>query len=362
MSRTSIDFLNTEGRIFSSRQEVTSHISDHVNLSELAGDLNVIGSVSSFKSLEAFLETIESHFTIVQQNGNLLLLNAKEFDVPYYVYWDDDFPIWFTTGRKTEDVPKTFDEYLKSESLMGRLWISKREMENLRQRIIENYPKVLMTYFTARRSRHSDIESIRRPDVDRTFQYYGKDARQTFEEIKYQYGVLPTNLKFVKANDFKFRVTKKGVFTIKHGGIGEVLKVIEDSIERLKSVKEAIDTSEFSIKPNKFVQDTNIPQSRPWAIHLKSEITKQDIDQFEGEELEEWEFMLSDIRTSFESETPSFQIKLIDKRTLGTSVLHSKNGSIRVYPRENTGIDQSFRIFEFVNDQIDPKSYATPVG
>lgn len=355
------DFLRVGDQQFASLEDVTSFITENVNLSEVDGDLSVIGAVSDFSSREEFIESTRQHFKLEQTNGEVLLFNAKELDVPYYVYWDDDFPVWFTTGRKTEDIPETIDKYLKSEPRIGRLWISKTEMEDLRQRIVRSYPDVLMTYFTATRSRHSEIDAKRRPRYERTFQYYGNDALETFNEVKYEYGVLPTNLKFQKANEFKFRVTKRGIFTVKHGGLNEVLTVIRDSIDRLKEVKEAIDTSEFSMVENKFADHRQIPQSRPWEVQLQSPLTQHDIDRFESEELQEWEFMLSELRTSTEKNATHFRAELIDDRTLGRTKLLSKGNSIRVYPREETDIDQSVRVFEFINDQIDPNAYATPV-
>lgn len=355
------DFLRVGQRDFSSLEDVTSYITDNIDLGNIDGDLSVIGSVSDFQSQDEFIQSSSSHFSLEQQNGDLLLFNARKLDVPYYIYWDDDFPVWFTTGRKTEDISETIDEYLKSDPRIGRLWISKTEMEDLRQRIIQTYPNVLMTYFTATRSRHSEVDAQRRPRYERTFQYYGKDALETFNEVKYEYGVLPTNLKFQRANDFKFRVTKRGIFTVKNGGLGEVLTVIRDSIDRLQDVKEAIDSSEFSTKQNKFASDNPLPQSRPWEVQLQSPLTERDVNRFEGEELGEWEFTLSDLRASFDGDSVNFQAELLDDRTLGRTKLLSKDGSIRIYPREETGIDQSVRVYEFINDQIDPNAFARQV-
>lgn len=357
------DFLNVKDREFTDLDEVTSHIADNVDLSDIDGDLSVIAAISDFTEFEEFRESLTSQFTIQQSNGNLTRLNANKLDVPYYVYFNDpEFPIFFTTGRKTEDLPETIDEYILGERKIGRLWISKTEMENLRQRIVNQYPDVLMPYFTATRSRHAEIEARRRPRHERTIQYYGKDGLETFDEMKFEYGVLPTNLKFQKANEFKFRVTTRGVFTIKHGGLDEVLTVIENSIERLREVKNAIDEAGYFEVENKFSRKRTIPQSRPWAVVLSEPLTQRDITRFEGEELEDWEFTLTDIDSSLNDEESYLRAELKDERTRAKTMLRSHNGSIRIYPREYTGIDQSIRVFEFINDQIDPDSYATVVS
>lgn len=379
------DFLNADGAEFYSLEEVTSHITETATLSDIEGDLSVIGSISDFETGDDFIESLQSHFFVERRHGDLLHLNAKELDVPYYVYLGEEFPIWFTTGRKTEDMPESIDAYLKSEIDIGRMWISKTQMENLRQRIVNRYPDVIMPYFTASRSEHSDISAQRRPRFERTFQYYGKDGLETFNEIKYEYGVLPTNLKFQRANEFKFRVTTRGVFTIKNGGLAEVLSVIHDSIERLQEVKEAIDTSGFKRTTNQFAGGQTIPESQPWAVQLNSSVTQADIERLE-EEIHEWEFNIGALDASFkqdvsESREPGgegplgeeqqqlatqsktrLKAELIDERSFSKTVLRSHEDTIRIYPREHTGIDQSVRLYEFITDQIDPEAYATQVA
>lgn len=368
MPQRDTDFLNIGDEDFNTLEEVTSHISNNVDLSSLSGDLSIIGSLSNFRTAPEFRDSITSHFEIEHSGTNTFLLNARYADVPYFVFLSDEgeeglFPIFFTSGRKTKDIPKTIDEYFKQELDIGRLWISKTEMEDLRQRISDTYDNILMPYFTATRSQHSETPARFRPRYDRTIQYYGDDGLATFEQMKYDYGVLPTNLKFQKANEFKFRVTTRGTFTIKNGGLDEVLSVIGDSINRLREVKRAIDTSDFTIQSNQYARGGNLPQSRPWAVELSNELDGDDIRRFRREELnEDWEFTLASLKEPDDSEGSQFQATLIDERTPGKTVLRARGSSLRIYPRERTGVDQSIRVFEFLNDQIDPGANATIVS
>lgn len=363
MSFKRLDFLNADGGEYRSLSDVTSHISDSVHMPNIDGDLSVIGTISDFDEIEQFLESTESHFTTEARFGNLFLLQANSLDVPYYVFHaaKSNFPIWFTTGRKTQDMPETIDAYIASEKDLGRLWISKTQMENLRQRVVDEHPDVLMPYFTASRSRHSDMPAKRRNEFERTIQYYGKDGLDTFEEVKHDYGVLPTNIKFQKANEFKFKFTTRGVFTIKNGGLSEVLNVIENAIERLREVKRAVDTSRYSIKQGKYGNNVQIPESKPWAIELSAPLDQSDVDRFSSEELQDWEFELASETVSIDEQESYYKAELYDKRTRGKTKIRSNENSIRIYPREKTGIDQAIRVFEFVNDQIDPSSVATRV-
>jgi hypothetical protein len=180
-------------------------------------------------------------------------------------------------------------------------------------------------------------------------------------------------------------VTTRGVFTIKNGGLAEVLSVIHDSIGRLQEVKEAIDTSGFKRTTNQFAGGQTIPESQPWAVQLNSAVTQADIERLE-EEIQEWEFNIGELDASFKQDVPEsrdptseeqlvqeqkqlvtqsktrLKAELIDERSFGKTVLRSHEDTIRIYPREHTGIDQSVRLFEFITDQIDPEAYATQVA
>lgn len=363
MPPQSTDFFQVEDRRFDSVEELISHVSETVDLGDLeGGDLNIIGTITNYGSFDELLSSIEPEFQVIQHNGQLARLNARQQNIPYYVYWQPDFPIWFTTGQKTDEIPQTIGKYLRNRGQIARLWISKREMEDLRRTLVRKDDSILMTYFSASRSRYSDQPAERRPNVDRAFQYYGRDALTTYEELKYEYGVLPTNLKFQKANEFKFRVANQGIFTIKDGGLSEVLEVIQNSIERLSEVKEAIDTADFSMVENKFVDSGKVPQSRPWTIHLNSQITAGEVDRFDDDTLEEWEFQVSELQQSFDREVPHFKAKLRDKDTLEEIIVRSNNDRLRVYPQEKSGIGQYIRLFEFVADQIDPSAQASAVN
>ena len=352
------DFLDAIDRDFGSLEEFTEYIREDVELNSLDGDLNVIGSVSDFPDRDAFVRSLETRFDVVRETDDLLLLNSVSKDVPYYVYLHGQFPLFFTTGTKTEDIPKTVDKYLVKEKDMSRMWVSRREMEKIRQDVTDRHPNILMPYFSAKRGAESDVEAKIRPKKKRTFIYHGDDGLKTFSELREQYGVLPNNMKFEMPNEFNFRVSTKGVFTINNGGLRESLTLIERSIKTLTEVKRYIDESEYTEEENKYVGGgkSRIPKSKPWAIELEKGLTETDVKGFKDSiEMEEWEFTVSRMKPSFEPE-PRFSSVVVDSNNYGRTDLEGTPERIRVYPRENTGIGQSLRLFRFVSEQIDPNS------
>jgi len=353
------DFLDAIDLKFSGIDDFTDYIKNEVNVSDIDGNLSIIGSIRDFNTDEEFARSLKRHFKIEDRSGDLVLLWSPNKQVSHYVYFNDEFPIFFTTARKTEDLPVTLWDYLRGEKQMSRLWIGKRQMENLRKNIVREHPQVSIPYFTGNRSRYSDVKAERRPGYKRTIQYYGKDGLQTFKEMKYQYGILPTNLQFEKPNSFKFRVKQSGIFTINKAGIPEVVDIIKDSIDRLNTIKKIIDTSDFDERQNDYAEG-QLTHSTPWGVKATSGITEDDIDHFEDKiELDEWEFTLSKFTPSIEE--TGFNADLMDEYNHGETSVRTKDNVIRVYPRENTGIDQSVRIYNFVNDHIDPNCEPTKV-
>lgn len=346
------DFLDAIDREYSGLDDFTQYIKNEVDIQDINGNLSIIGSIRDFGSNKEFTDSLGRHFEVMDRSGDLMLLWSGNKGISHYVYLNGEFPIFFTTARKTEDLPETIWNYLREEKEMSRMWIAKRQMENLRKNIVREHPEVIIPYFTGNRSRYSDVEAERRPGYKRTIQYYGKDGLSTFKEMKYQYGILPTNLQFEKANAFKFRVKQSGIFTINKAGIPEVLDIIKDSIDRLSAIKKIIDTSDFDERENNFA-DGNLTHSKPWGVEALGGISENDIDHFEDKiELDEWEFALSRFTPSVEE--TGFDAELIDEYNYGETSIKTKEDVIRVYPRKTTGIDQSVRIYNFVNDHIDP--------
>ncbi len=363
-----VDFLETEGREFDNLDQLTEFIKQEVDLSDLNGKLSLIGSVSDFDDKQQLLDSLRKSFEILEDRGNLTLMEPKEGSESYYMFYIEDFPVFLTTANKQggrnqrgDEISNTLFEHMMFEKNLGRLWISQDDMEEIRKKITAENPEVLMPYFAAKRSDHTEIDAQKRPSYSRTFQYTGDDGVKTFEELKYEYGVLPTNIVFEKPNYFKFRVSNEGVFTITRGGLDESLYLIKESIKKLRSVKEVIDSSSFSLEESKYSEDEKIPSSKPWAIEIQKGLDEADVKNIpENIEGSYWEFSVSNFTSEF-GEDPYFSALLIDDNNFGKIAIRSKEDSIRIYPREETGIDEAMRFFHFVNNQIDSSARPTTV-
>lgn len=364
MPGDTIDFLDAIGQGYSGREDFIDFIQSEDRLDKLPGkkNLSLVGSVSGHDR-PTFLQSLESHFDIVEEQENLLLLWASKERVPYYVSVDDtEFPIFFTAANKTDEIPETLGEYLKNDPAMSRMWVGKREMERLRQRMVREYDHILIPQFTAKRSKHSDIPAKKRPNYDRTIRYWADDGLEVFRHMKNRYGVLPTNIQFEQPSEFKCQLTQEGVFTALSDGVEQISDLISDTITRLRFIKEKIDTAEYedevAAEP---VQGVSFPYSKPWAIQLESRPTQEDIGHFEGNvAASNLQFKLLDFDPQYEER--AFDAELMDTTNYGRTTLKTKESSIRVYPKGDSFIDESIRVYNFVDDHIDPNLEAIRVA
>lgn len=351
-----LDFLDVGYETYGDFDSFIKYIKKDIDFSEIEGKMSLIGSICEFNTKKEFIETLDPIFHIVRDLGNLMLLSAGD-NVPFYLHMNEYCPVFFTTGTKTKDLPATVDKYLKETGSVSRLWIGKKQMDNIRRQIMAEHPDVRIPYFTAHHNPTSENvqEGITRPGFERTIQYYGEDGRRTFQEVQHKYGVFPTNVQFEKPNGFKFRITDDGVFTINRGA-SEPLDLIQNSIDQLRDVKDKVKTSEFDEFENEFVAEQSLEASEPWGIKLHGGLNRRDVDNFrENIQSRDWNFELSRMSASF-GETPGFRAEIVDKERYGKASMRTKGDLIRVYPRRKTSFSQFMRIFSFVNDHIDPQA------
>ena len=326
-------------------------------------NLKVIGSVSDFNSKVDFVDSLSSHFTVGRRFGEILTASAQVSEdvdrVRYYIYIDDTFPIFFTTGTLTKEIPPTLNEYLLSKPDMSRMWIAKRQLERLRRTLVSEYSHLLIPFFTGQRTKNVNIPAKRRGDFDRTIVYYGDDGLETFREMKLQYGILPTNIAFELPGRFKFRIKENGIFTLQDGGLSDVLYLLRETKSHLRRIKNAIDSSAYGTEQSRLME-RDIPYSEPWEIGLESKLKEGDVSNFaQNVEKEDHDLTVTEFSPSYDP--IGFSAEIVDTENFARADLRSTNDRIRIYPRDSTDIDQNIRLYNFVDDFIDPHCSPIPV-
>lgn len=344
-------------RDFDDIQELIQYLECERGDDQINSNLHIVATLSMFQNIDQFVESLRNfHFSIDERAGKLLLLSKESQGKRIYIYtfFDDrnNVPLFITDAKKTNEIPDILFTYINRTKEISNLWIAPKVMKEIKDNLVREYPDMIITYFSAKRSPNTDIHSEFRPHVERGIQYRGNDGKHTLEEMEFYYGVLPKILEVQLPNGIAFRIDNKGIITLRHGHFAGIFKIIEEVISRLENVREAIGESGYSIsKVGSRRQFSNAIQI-PWSIDVPVEMHYDDVSRFcKAIRSEEWNFTV--LEQVLLPGSMFFSARLIDEHTGSLLDISTTGKKIDVYPVEKIDIGTSMRFFEFVVENID---------
>lgn len=185
------------------------------------GNTQIVAAMTPFTNPgELKRSLITWGFSIKGEWGNLLHV-TKEREVPFYAFLTDPVVLFITLARKTEDIPGTILNYLRSADDVVLIRMGSRRMRMIRNTLADRFPGIRLSYFTAHREPHSSIPSACRKESQRTIIYSGADGFDTLEEMEYQYGIVSRIMEFhydgTVYGKLGIRFDVNGIFTITDG-------------------------------------------------------------------------------------------------------------------------------------------------
>jgi hypothetical protein len=290
--------------------------------------------------------------TIVEEEEEETKDNVGDDLAEFYLYYDEEsgVTLFYTDQRKTKEIKYTVAKLLDGEPGLHYLYIGPGLFRDIRREIIRNEEIAEITKFVADRLEGSDYPCRIRPEVERTIQYYGDDGIEALEEMEENYGVRPRNITFNIPNRSKFRITRKGVFSLGRGDLITLFEYIELCIEKALEIKEAYGESEFQMLAT--TKSLSVPTSEPAAIELSGQLEYSEVEKVKSRMTEEG-YLLVD---SFQQEgSLYFSSKVMDTKKKNKFRIKASENEIRVFPQETDDNLGSFlRFHEFVQSNIDP--------
>ncbi|MBP2133390.1 hypothetical protein J2128_001344 [Methanomicrobium sp. W14] len=320
-------------------------------------NVHIIPAISTFRSAEEFFKSLDDAGFRVDGGFGKLLYISKELGgdrVVFYVFYDEstNISLFITTAKKSKEIPDVLFKYINHERNISNLWISPCTMKEIKDDLSGKYEKMMITYFSARRGTSTDIKAEIRPEISRSIIYRGLDGKKTLEELEYYYGVLPKILEIKLPNGVHFKIDNKGIITLNDGRFDEIFKILDYIIEKIITVKNAINESEykiFNIGKNKQFRHA---LQKPWSVIISRNIDIGSMPKIcKSFNSEEWNFTL--LESVLISGSLLFTARLIDNYS-GTKFDISMIGNrIDIFPVDETDIGSSIRFYEFILENID---------
>lgn len=325
---------------------------------QIPSKLQIIATISTHNNFNEFIDNLKQYgFIIEKEFGKLLLISkmAHGEKIYFYSFFDDrnNVPLFLTVARKTDDIPETLFDYIRRSKDISNLWITPKVMKELKDKLIDNYSNLMITYFSAKRTPTTDIPAEYRPEVVRGIQYRGDDGKQALDEMEFYYGVLPKIIEFRLPNGVAFKIDNKGIITLIQGDFSNVFEIIEYVVGNMIKLRNAIGGSSYRIHRvginNQF---SNVIQT-PWSVLLPSGMKFGEIPILRKfMEGEEWEFTL--LEDLILKDKMFFSARLIDNNNCSVFDIITTDNRVDIYPVEQINIGTYMRFYEFLVEIVDP--------
>lgn len=347
---------------FSGLQEFNSHLSQ-LWTEAIENDLYVIVGLSQFNEAE-FIRILEREGFSTTDLGEITRIdkpfvdsNGNEGEASFYLHYDDSehsggVALFYTDQRKTEEIEGTIIPILEDSSGLYYLNVSPSLFRSIRQELIAQDESSRIIEFVAHRSKDSDYPCRIRPEVTRTINYYGDDGFQALEELEQNYGVRPRYLKFDVPNRARFKITRKGVFTLISGSLDVLFDYVEFCVQKALEVKREYDASSFEMLPT--TETLQVPSSEPADIRLSGQLNFSQVSEIQDHmESTDWVF----VNTFKQEGSVYFSGEVYDQQKRERFRMKATDERIRVFPQEEEGGLGSFlRFYEFVQNHVDPEA------
>jgi hypothetical protein len=321
-----------------------------------SGSLQIIATVANGLDLSEFRGSLASFgFSIDYESGQFFQLSKthKGNTIQFSVFFDEkrQIPIFITDAKKTDEIPSLLFEYLYLSADLSHLWIAPAVMKEIKDDLVSQYPELIITYFSAKRSNNTEIPAYRRANVERGIQYRGIDGKNALEEMEYYYGILPKILDFTIPNIGSFRIDNKGIITVKEGSISGIFNILNRIIVTVQPLQKAISNSTYStreIGKSQFVYNIQTP----WSLYFSKPIDDDTIARFLHEvESEEWSFTILNQNSNIQD--LNLHARLIDNLSGALLDIETSLEGISVYPVDKPSLGSCMRFFELILESVD---------
>lgn len=349
-----MEIFDVGDEAFNSRTHFHHYLSE--NYEEIVeGNLYICAGITEH-SIDRFINVVESEgWEFTESYGHVRLIEQEYEDdfAKAYLSFDEKSGIFFlyTDQRKNKEIDDEVLPLLVNTEGVHYLYIGPRIIRDLCDKIEYEWESSKVTTFIAKRTSGTDIGAKRRPDTNRTINYYGDDGMKALGEVERDYGVLPHTVEIHIPTEVRFRVNKEGVFALKNGRMSTLFDYMNSCISQTLAMKKEYDETDFHIL--EAGNGYEIPESKPATIELSDSLTSSTLREVR-ESISDGGYTMLDVFIDESSQT--LTAKVFDSEENLFFNLKVDSNSIRVYPRKESEISVFLRFFEFIQSEIDDRA------
>ncbi len=232
------------------------------------------------------------------------------------------------------------------------LWISPKTLDEIKNKIIDTYSETSIIHFTAKRFDNMRERCEIRPGFKRSFRYGGEDGRDTLQELRKNYGVLPRTIHFKIPTVSEFKISFRGVFTFNNGDLEFVISLFQYALEQILNSKRILESSVYKriVEKRKF-REIQFDEINPVSIALSSAMdakaANELINLINGSE----DFFPMN-ETILEGSL-YFTSTLIDKNKNESFIINSTGKEITLVKDASTSFASLLRFYQFIVERMD---------
>jgi len=244
------------------------------------------------------------------------------------------------------------DKIIRDSHGLYYLWISPKTLDHIKNEVIGSYEETRITFFTAKRFDNMNERCEIRPGFRRSFRYGGDDGRETLQELKQNYGVLPRTIHFKIPMVSEFRVNYRGLFTFQHGDLDYMLSLFEYALDEILKTKKIIESSVYQrITQKRKYREINFEKIIPMSIKLSSPLNPESCNKLINLVNGSSEFF--SITEAIIEGSLYFSSTLIDRDKNESFIINSNGPEINVVKDSSTSFASILKFYQFIVERFD---------
>ncbi len=278
----------------------------------------------------------------------------------FYAYLNPEtgLLLCFTDAKKYA-IDETIGNIADISTGIYYMFISPKIFEDIRSRILEEFPDATCFYFSAKHFPQFARKGETRPHIERTIIYHGDDALQALEEVQQYYGVSPRIMRYRIPDLGSYEINNTGYFTLSRTeelvpARRFLLSLVDLASVHVLRSRQIIERSDFVLIPLRTEQKTfEIPKLLPWVVRFGKKLDFSDAQSL-------LEGMVNNGYTIFNyvMAEGSFRLNgmVIDEKKGNLFTIDVDSEKMIIAPRGKISFDAFLRFFATVVENFDPQA------